>query len=126
MVIVLIKWMIKPEEDAIKAFLHHWKKEALVQDRRGLVGEFLSEVDAEKYTTWDVRGGSSRREGKMFVNVGTWADRDEFEEQIGKYFNDDRPIKCFELERRVRTVLKPVCWRVGDASLPGHDSGGVL
>ena len=24
-----------------------------------------------------------------------------------------------------RTVLKPVCWRVGDASLPGHDSGGV-
>ena len=39
MVIVLIKWMIKPEEDAIKAFLHHWKTEALVQDRRGLVGE---------------------------------------------------------------------------------------
>ena len=37
----------------------------------------------------------------MFVNVGTWADCDEFEEQIGKYFNDDRPIKCFELERRV-------------------------
>ena len=65
MVIVLIKWMIKPEENAITAFLHHWKTEALVQDRRGLVGEFLSEVDLEKYTTWDVRGGSTRREGKI-------------------------------------------------------------
>ena len=56
MVIVLIKWMIKPEEGAIKAFLHHWKTEALVQDWRGLVGEFLSEVGLEKYMTWDVRG----------------------------------------------------------------------
>ena len=64
MVIVLIKWMIKPEEDAIKAFLHHWKTEALVQDRRGLVGEFLSEVDSEKYTTWDVRGGQYSSRGK--------------------------------------------------------------
>jgi hypothetical protein len=126
MVIVLIKWMIKPEKEAIDAFLHHWRTEALVQDRRGLVGEFLSEVDLEKYTTWDVRGGSSRREGKLFVNVGTWANRDEFEEQIGRYFNDDKPIAPFELERRVRTVLKPVCWRVGEASLPVHDSGGVL
>ena len=31
-------WMIKPEQEAIDAFLHHWKTEALVQDRRGLVG----------------------------------------------------------------------------------------
>lgn len=60
------------------------------------------------------------------MNVGTWANRDEFEEQIGRYFNDDKPIAPFELERRVRTVLKPVCWRVGEASLPVHDSGGVL
>ena len=57
MVIVLIKWMIKPEKQAIDAFLNHWRTEALVQDRRGLVGEFLSEVESEKYTTWDVRGG---------------------------------------------------------------------
>ena len=27
--------------------VHHWRTEALVQDRRGLVGEFLSEVDSE-------------------------------------------------------------------------------
>ena len=126
MVIVLIKWMIKPKKKAIKAFLHHWKTKALVQDRRGLVGEFLSEVELEKYTTWDLRDGSTRREGKLFVNVGIWANRDEFEEQIAKYFNDDKPIESFELERRVRTVLKPVGWRMGDASLPVHDSGGVL
>ena len=56
MVIVLIKWMIKPNKEANDAFLHHWRTEARVQDRRGLVGEFLSGVDLEKYTTWDVRG----------------------------------------------------------------------
>ena len=60
------------------------------------------------------------------MNVGTWANRDEFEEQIGKYFNDDNPIKPFELERRVRTVLTPMSWRVGEGSLPANDSSGVL
>ena len=63
---------------------------------------------------------------KTFVNVAIWDNADAFQEQIGKYFNDDNPLKDFEAERRVRMVLEPVCWRMGDASLPKHDSGGVL
>ena len=44
MVIVLIKWKIKNKQGQIDAFLKFWKKQAVVQDRRGLVGEFLTEA----------------------------------------------------------------------------------
>ena len=53
MVIVVIKWSIKP--DRTHDFRKHWAPEAQVQDRRGLVGEFLSEVGSQDdypYITW--------------------------------------------------------------------------
>ena len=128
MIIVLIQWKIKNKRKQIDAFLNFWKQEAVVQDRKGLVGEFLSEIGSRKrydYITWDFE----KPEGdtyKIFVSVALWADPDAFQEQIGQYFNDTKPLKAFEAERRVRTVLEPACWRMGDASLPKHDSGRVL
>ena len=128
MIIVLIKWKIENKQEQIDAFLDFWRQEAVVQDRRGLVGEFLSEIgsrDRYDYITWDFENSEDDRY-KIFVNVAIWADADAFQKQIGQYFNDNKPLKAFEAERRVRTVLDPVCWRMGDASLPTHDSGGVI
>lgn len=130
MVIVLIKWKIRAGRKDIDDFLNSWRQEAFVQDRRGLIGEFLSEVGTKAcfpYITWDVSDGDDeRQECKVFINVGIWADADSFHEQIAQYFNDGNPPKEFEVEPRVRTVLTPKCWRMGDALLPKHDSGGVL
>ena len=128
MIIVLIKWKIKNKQEQIGAFLNFWKQEAIVQDRKGLVGEFLSEIGSREryaYTTWAFEE-PERDTYKIFVNVAIWDDADAFEEQIAKYFNDKKPLESFEAERRVRMVLEPACWRMGDAPLPIHDSGGVL
>ena len=128
MVIVAIKWKINPNEENINKFLKFWKQEAVVQDRRGLIGEFLNEVGTREYypyITWDI-GEEKIDNYKVYVNVGIWADSTAFHQQIAQYFNDDKPLKDFEVERRIRTVLIPTCWRMGDASLPLHDSGGVL
>ena len=128
MIIVLIKWKIENKQKKLDAFLDFWKQEAVVHDRKGLVGEFLSKIGSGEqydYITWDFE----KPEGdtyKIFVNVAIWADADAFQEQIDKYFNDNNPLKDFEAERRVRTVLEPACWRIGDAPLPKHDSSGVL
>ena len=128
MIIVLIKWKIENKQEKLDAFQEFWKQEAVVQDRKGLVGEFLSEIGPRErydYITWDFE----KPEGdacKIFVNVAIWADAGAFQEQIGQYFNDNNPLKDFEAERRVRTVLEPTCWRIGDASLSKHDSDGVL
>ena len=130
MVIVLIKWKIRPQERYIDEFLEFWKQRAVVEDRRGLIGEFLSEVGTKArypYINWNVSDGDDEgQECKVFINVGIWADGDSFHEQIGQYFNDNKPPKEFEFKPRTRTVLIPKCWRMGDALLPKHDSGGVL
>ena len=60
------------------------------------------------------------------MNVGIWTDSDAFQDQIARYFNDEGPIKEFEVARRIRTVLEPRWWRVGHAALPLNDSSGVL
>ena len=128
MIIVLIKWKIENKQEKLDAFLDFWKQEAVVQDRKGLVGEFLSKIGSRErydYMTWDFE----KPEGdayKIFVNAAIWTDAGAFQEQIGQYFNDNNPLKDFEAERRVRTVLERACWRIGDASLPKHDSGEVL
>ena len=56
MIIVLIKWKIENKQEKIDAFLDLWKKESACQDRKGLVGEFLSEIGSKEcyhYITWD-------------------------------------------------------------------------
>ena len=127
MIIVLIKWKITNKQEQIDAFLDYWKDTAVVQDRNGLVGEFLNELGSREkfdYITWDFEDPEGDKY-KIFVNVAVWTDADTFQKQIGQYFNDKNPLMPFEFERRVRTVLEPACWRVGDAKLPVRDSKGV-
>ena len=126
MVIVVIKWSIKPA--MIQEFREFWAREALVQDREGLIGEFLSEVgsrDDYPYITW-ILNDQDAEPSEVYVNVGIWADPDAFQEQIARYLNDDGPIRTFEAARRIRTVLMPRWWRIGHASLPVDDSSGIL
>ena len=127
MIIVLIKWKIENKQEQINAFLDFWKQKEVVQDRQGLVGEFLSELgsrDRYDYVTWDFEKPKGDTY-KIFINVAIWGDADAFQEQIGQYFNDNKPLMPFEAERRIRTVLEPVSWRMGEASLQVQDSEGV-
>ena len=125
MVIVLIHWKIKP--DKVCDFFDFWRKIAVVQDREGLIGEFLSEgchTSEFPWIIWDLTGCEGLY--RSFINVGIWSSTQDFNEQIAKYFGDKEGLKDFEQERRVRTVLRPRHWRIGDSSLPVHDSGGTL
>ena len=125
MVIVLIHWKIKP--DKVDDFFAYWQRSVVVQDRKGLIGEFLSEgcnTSEFPWITWDLSGCEGLY--RSFINVGIWRNAQDFHEQIGMYFKDKEEPEDFEHEHRVRTILRPKHRRVGDASLPSHDSGGTL
>ena len=127
MIVVLIHWKIKPEQERVDEFLDFWRKTATINDRRGLIGEILTEgYSTEEYDwiTWPLTGSEGKY--RSFVNIGYWNSAEEFHEQIGKYFETSTGPKGFEAEPRIRTVMKPKCWRMGDSDLPIHDSGGVL
>ena len=99
MIIVIIHWKIKPEQEKVEEFLEFWRKAALVGDRTGLIGEFLSEGHSTKefgWITWPLTG--CERKHKSFVNVGYWNSAEEFQEQIGKYFDSSTGPKDFEAE----------------------------
>lgn len=127
MIIVLIHWKIKPDQEMVDKFLHFWRQEALVEDRRGLVGEFLTEAHSTEEYSW-ITWQLTEREGqyRSFINVGYWNSANEFHAQIGKYFEVRTGPKEFEAETRTRVALKPKSWRMGNSNLPTHDSGGVL
>ena len=125
MMIVLIHWRIKP--DKVDDFLHFWKAVAKVGDRKGLITEMLSEVRTPKdfwYATWSL-DPESLGDFKSYVNVGFWNDDDEFQKQIADKFNDDSPLKDFEMYRRRRAILTPATWRRGLAEFPKLDPAGV-
>lgn len=111
----------------VEKFLQFWKQSAVIEDRRGLVGEFLTEAYSTAeygWITWQLTGCEG--EYRSFVNVGYWSSAEEFHAQVGKYFETSTGLKEFEAEPRKRVVLKPTCWRMGDGTLPIQDSGGVL
>ncbi|MCY4427030.1 MAG: hypothetical protein OXC05_08370 [Halieaceae bacterium] len=127
MIIVVIHWKIKRKQKWVDKFLEFWRKTATVEDRSGLIGEFLSEGHSTAefdWITWPLTGCEEKY--RSFVNVGFWNSAEEFQEQIGKYFKPSGGLEKFEAKPRQRTALKPKCWRVGDNKLPIHDSGGVL
>ena len=126
MVIVLIHWKIIPNR--VDDFLKFWKTTVVVENRHGLIGEFLSEPHSPAeypWITWDIMGCEGKY--RSFINVGYWVDAEEFHEQVGKYIpKTPSEKKDFEYEPRLRTVLKPKCWRMGDAPVPAHDSEDTL
>jgi hypothetical protein len=124
MEIVLVHWQIIKGRE--KEFLDHWRAGLPVNDRTGLVGEFLSQPsghDKYDWVTWDLRSIDA---STVFINVGLWADAEAFHEQIGRYFKPTGKKCEFEYAIRMRALLTPECWRMGDWKLPIHDSGGVL
>ena len=123
MVVVLVKWKIKLEHE--DEFLTRWREDFTIEDRRGLVGEFMCGPGSQSYITWSLPDPNDPP-CAIFVNVAFWADDEAFREQVEPKFNDDKELEPFEAARRVRTVLNPVSWRMGSAGLPGDSSVGVL
>jgi hypothetical protein len=114
--IVMVHWRIKPDEESVQAFLRHWREENRVDDRSGLVAEFLSESLPPKNlpdTTWYL-DSESLGDHRSFVNVAIWRDAKDFQEQIAKHYNDKRPMLAFEKYRRRRVVAESNNWRIGN------------
>ena len=127
MVVVLIHWKIRPEPSMVDDFLNFWRTNAVIDDRRGLICEFLSEAHSPaeySWITWQLTGSEGKY--RSFINVGYWDGSEEFHAQVGKYFETSLDQQPFERFPRVRTLLNPKCWRIGDSRLPKHDSGGVM
>lgn len=124
--IALIHWRIKL--DGVDKFLKHWRENNQINDRSGLIAEFLSDSlnpSDFPFITWHL-DEQSLGNFRSYVTVGIWADGDAFADQIAQYFNDDRPMLAFEQFRRRRVVFNPVEWRVGSAPMPVADTPGVV
>ena len=120
--IVLVEWrIIKGQENL---FLDYWSRRETIDDRSGLIGEFLSRVEDRKDFPWMTCELSP--DWTCFVNVGLWRDADAFQAQIGWRLNDKRPKMSFEHERRRRTFLGPQRWRFGATPIPVAEHELVL
>jgi len=127
MFIALIHWRIKPDDESVKAFIGHWNTRNSIADRRGLIGEFVSDtlpMANFPYITWHL-DPESLGDFKSYVTIGLWDDAGTFGKEVAKYFNDDKPLLPFEKYRRRRVIFKPVGWRIGQTKLPDGDSPGV-
>ena len=114
--IVLVEWRI--EKGREQAFLDYWSKQATVRDRSGLVGEFLSQAesgDKFPWTAWEVDPRWT-----TFVNVGIWRSGNDFEQQIGRYIDQSRPLD-FEAAPRRRLFVMPERWRIGASQVVAMD-----
>ena len=108
MVVVLIHWKIVPGR--VAEFLTYWKQRAVIQDRSGLIGEFLSEAHSTAefdWITWDVTEG--RSDCRSFINVGLWSDAMAFQDQIAKYFLITLESKLHLVVRRAKAPFLSGC-----------------
>jgi hypothetical protein len=101
----------------VSEFIEWWRDHAVIHDKSGLTGEFLSAPvpKTELLLPVEVDGlGSSEKDTSVwkFMNVGFWRDRRTFHDQVGAYMTDEP--KRFEAEKRKRTVLEPQEWRLGE------------
>jgi len=127
MFIALIHWRIKPGEKYLAAFLQYWNERNSIEDRGGLIGEFLSETlprDQFSYVTWHL-DPESFGDFVSYVTVGLWQTAEAFDREVKKYFNDQGKLQPFEKYRRRRVVFNPTNWRIGPDKLPENDSPGV-
>ena len=115
--IVLVDWRIIKGQESL--FLDYWSRRETIEDRSGLIGEFLSRVQDRAQFPWITCELSP--EWTCFVNVGLWRDAEAFQDQIGWRLDDARPKMPFEYERRRRTFLGPQRWRFGGTAIPTAD-----
>jgi hypothetical protein len=116
--IVIVEWRIRKGREC--EFLSYWSTRATISNRTGLIAEFLSEVDQQRWIQW-----STDEDSTTFYNIGLWRDAADFEEQIGRFIDLDRPPLEFEAAKRRRVFLAPARWRVGGTGLPLADPPGV-
>src|SRR4051794_41966407 len=101
--IVLIEWRIRKGQE--EQFLEYWSKRAVVQDRSGLIAEFLSRVESPQqypWITWDLD-----ERWTTFVNVGLWRGGAGFEGQNGRAMGDTPPPPAVWARRRPPAVGVP-------------------
>ena len=122
MVVVLVKWKIKPGHE--ERFIEYWETKLRVKDHRELIGEFLCKPKSRDYATWNLPEPEDAT-CEIFLNVGLWTNESAFLEQIAPYFSDYEELLSFEASRRVRAVLTAESWRIGKAHLPEMSSDGV-
>lgn len=113
----MVEWRIKKGRE--QEFLTYWSTRATVQDRAGLIGEFLSRVESREQFPWMVWDLDPR--WTTFLNVGLWRSSLHFEQQIGRFIDLSRPPLDFEAERRRRVFVAPERWRVGASPFPTAD-----
>lgn len=121
--LVVVHWKVKPGREA--EFLDYWSTRATIEDRAGLMCEFLCSVEDRARFPWITLQALDPR-WTSFFNVGLWRDAAAFQDQIGRRIDDARPLLDFEAGRRERVFLAPERWRLGRSALPESDPPGVL
>jgi hypothetical protein len=119
--IVLVEWRIKKGQE--QEFLDYWSTRATIEDRTGLVGEFLSRVEDQTqfpWMVWDLNPGWT-----TYVNVGFWRNGADFQQQIGRFIDNSRPSLAFEADRRRRVLVAPERWRIGATPMLATDHPAV-
>jgi hypothetical protein len=116
--IVVVEWKISKGREC--DFLNYWSTRSTIPNRAGLIGEFLSEVDARPWVNWTLGENWT-----TYYNVGIWRDAADFDDQIGKHIDNSRPPLEFEAAKRQRVFLAPERWRIGATALPAGDPDGV-
>ena len=120
--IIVVHWKIRTGHEA--KFLDYWSTRSVVEDRTGLVGEYLSSVEDQGRAAW-IEWQTLNPAYTSYFNVGIWRDTDAFQGQIGQFIDNSRPPLPFEAERRERVFLVPERWRAGRSTLPTEDPPGV-
>ncbi len=128
MIIVLIHWkIVKGREDE---FLSDWNTKFTVQNRAGMVGEYMSAVKSRSdhpYITWpiDCEYPHNAPNCSHFINVSVWESAARFHDEVARHFNDASAPLGYEIERRRRAVIAPVASRRGPSGLPDEDVAGM-
>ena len=102
MIIVLIHWKIKPDQEMVDKFLQFWRQTAVVEDCRGLIGEFLTEAQSTAECSW-IMWQLTGCEGKYrsFINVGDWNSVNSFQQLL---FKERFPHVVFGQPMKLRQV----------------------
>jgi hypothetical protein len=119
--IVGVEWRIKKGQES--EFLEYWSTRSTIQDRSGLVGEFLNRVESREqypWMVWELNEGWT-----TFINIGIWREGADFQQQIGRFIDNSRPPLAFEADRRRRIFLAPERWRIGNTPLLKEDHPAV-
>ena len=70
--IVVVHWKIKPGREA--EFLDYWSTRSVVEDRTGLIGEYLGSSIEDRARAPSINWGTLDRAYVSYFNVGLWQD----------------------------------------------------